>query len=434
MTKPTKLFNKNFFLLWQGQLVSLLGNQAYAIAMMYWIMQTTGSATLMGLVMMVAQIPGVVLSPISGAFVDRYSRWKIIVGSDILRGIVTTALATLVFFSPEQHTIIIVGLFATGLICSSAGTFFNPAVMASIPDLVPNEKLMTANSMQAFSGQITNTIGMGIGGVLFRIFGAPLLFFINGISFIFSAISELFIKIPQRFHDEKTDVKNTFRSLIDDIKEGFLFIWQNKGMRELFFVGALVNFFMIPGFVLLPFFVDDYLMATPDWYGFIMAGFSIGSVVGYAIAGGIKVSGPVRSKICIAAIILSTIFLTLLGFIRAKELAVINIFLEGTMVGFFTVNIMTILQLTTPDMIRGRVFAALTSINGALAPIAMGLTGVIADLLNQNVPLVLISGGLISTFLCIILLFRRELRKFMEYEPDPEEAVEVNPTEVTESG
>ena len=93
MTKPTNLLNKNFVLLWQGQLVSLFGVQAYNIAMMFWIKHQTGSATLMGLVMMVSQIPGVVLGPVSGVFVDRYSRWKIIVGSDLIRGFVTISLA-----------------------------------------------------------------------------------------------------------------------------------------------------------------------------------------------------------------------------------------------------------------------------------------------------------------------------------------------------
>jgi len=103
MTRPTKLFNKNFVLLWQGQLVSLFGAHAYLIAMMFWIKHQTGSATLVGLVMMVSQIPGVVLGPISGVFVDRYSRWKIIVGSDLIRGLVTISLATLVFLRPDEN-------------------------------------------------------------------------------------------------------------------------------------------------------------------------------------------------------------------------------------------------------------------------------------------------------------------------------------------
>jgi DHA3 family macrolide efflux protein-like MFS transporter len=417
MTRPTKLLNKNFVLLWQGQLVSLFGMQAYSIAMMFWIKHQTGSATLMGLVMMVSQIPGVLLGPISGVFVDRYSRWKIIVGSDLIRGLITMALAALVFFSPDGNNIIIVGLFTVGLISSTVAAFFNPAITAAIPELVPTEKLATANSMHAFSYQVSNFVGMGIGGVLFRIMGASMLFFIDGITYIFSAISEMFIKIPQNFPDEKADAKSNFSRMIDDIKEGFLFIWQNKGMRDLFFTATLLNFFLVPGMVLTPFFVEDYLMANSDWYGYIIAGMGLGSIIGFAIAGSIKVSGPVRSKINVTAIILLTIFLTLFGFIRAKELAVVNMLMSGIMAGFFNVNLLTILQQTTPDWIRGRVFAVLTTIGGALVPVAMGLTGVITDMLNQNVPLVLIAGGGLSFFSCVMLAFSRAFREYMAYEP-----------------
>jgi DHA3 family macrolide efflux protein-like MFS transporter len=423
MTRPTKLLNKNFFLLWQGQLVSLLGVQAYSIAMMFWIKHQTGSATLMGLVMMVSQIPGVLLGPISGIFVDRYSRWKIIVGSDLIRGFVTLTLATLVFLSPDEHRIIIVALFTVGLISSTIASFFNPAITASIPELVPSEKLATANSMHAFSYQASNTVGMGIGGVLFRIMGASTLFFIDGITYIFSAVSEMFIKIPQQFPDEKTDAKSSLNRLLDDIKEGFLFIWKNKGMRHLFFTFTLISFFLVPGMVLTPFFVEDYLMATSDWYGFITGGIGLGSIIGFVIAGGVKASGPVRSKMNITAIILFNLFLTLFGFIRAKELAVANMFMGGIMMGFFQVNVLTIVQQTTPDWIRGRVFAMLTTITGGLTPVGMGMTGVITDLLNQNVPLVLIAGGVLSFFSCVILVFSRTFREYMAYEPGPEEVV-----------
>jgi hypothetical protein len=162
-------------------------------------------------------------------------------------------------------------------------------------------------------------------------------------------------------------------------------------------------------------------MATSDWYGFITGGIGLGSIVGFIFAGGVKASGPVRSKMNVTAIISFNLFLTLFGFIRAKELAVINMFMGGMMMGFFQVNVLTILQQTTPDWIRGRVFAVLTTITGGLTPLGMGLTGVITDLLNQNVPLVLIAGGALSFFACVILVFSSAFREYMAYEPDQEE-------------
>ena len=426
MTRPTKLLNKNFVLLWQGQLVSLFGVQAYSIAMMFWIKHQTGSATLMGLVMMVSQIPGVILGPVSGVFVDRYSRWKIIVGGDFVRGIISIALAILVFAAPEKHSVIIVALFTVGVISSTVNAFFNPAISASIPELVPSDKLAAANSMHQFSYQISNSIGTGIGGVLYRILGAPTLFLIDGITYVFSGISEMFITIPQKFPEKKTDSKSSFKHLVDDMKEGFLFIWQNRGMRDLIFTFTLVNFFLVPGMVLTPFFVEDYLMATTDWFGYITGCLGIGSIIGYIIAGSVKTSGPVRSKMTIASIIFCTLFMTLFGFIRIKELAALNMLMAGITLGFFSVNVLTILQQTTPDWIRGRVFAVLTTTAGGLMPVGMGLTGVITDLLDQNVPLVLIAGGALSAVFCIILAFSRPFREYMAYEHNPDGQVENN--------
>jgi MFS family permease len=180
MTEPTRLLNKNFILLWQGQLVSQLGNQAYAIAMMFWIKHETGSATLMGLIMMVSQIPAVLLGPVGGAFADRHARKAIIVVCDLIDGVVVLALAGTMYLSPDNSGLIVVMLFTVGVIASAVGAFFRPAVGAAIPDIVPEKNLVAANSMNQFSMQASTMIGQGIGGVLYRLLGAPLLILIDG--------------------------------------------------------------------------------------------------------------------------------------------------------------------------------------------------------------------------------------------------------------
>ena len=87
MEKPSRLLNRNFFLLWQGQLVSQTGNQVAIVAMLFWIEQTTDSASLVGLIMMVSALPSVLLGPIGGTFADHYSRRAIIVYSDLFSGL-----------------------------------------------------------------------------------------------------------------------------------------------------------------------------------------------------------------------------------------------------------------------------------------------------------------------------------------------------------
>jgi MFS family permease len=134
--KPVPLFNRNFFLLWQGQFVSQMGSQAYAIAMMLWVKHETGSASLVGLLMMVSMIPFVILGPFAGTFADHFSRRKIIIFSDILSGIPVLTLAFLMFYKPGDSKLLIVCLFIVSVILGVIRSFFNPAISASIPDIV----------------------------------------------------------------------------------------------------------------------------------------------------------------------------------------------------------------------------------------------------------------------------------------------------------
>ena len=88
--KKSKLWNLNFFLLWQGQLVSMFGDSVYSIALGFWILQVTGSTAIMGVLMGASVLPRIFLSPIGGTFVDRHNRKKIIIVTDLIRGVVIT--------------------------------------------------------------------------------------------------------------------------------------------------------------------------------------------------------------------------------------------------------------------------------------------------------------------------------------------------------
>lgn len=412
--------NKNFFLLWQGQLVSQVGSQAFHIAVMFWIKHATGSATLMGLLMMVGMLPAVFLGPIGGTFADRYSRRKIIIFSDVLNGLAVLCLAGLVFSSWFAVGTTIVFIFVIMVFSSIVSSFFRPAISASIPDIVPEEKVAAANSMNQFSVQFSTFLGQGAGGVLFRVLGAPVLFLIDGITYLFSAASETFITIPQVFPKKVKGFGTLFHQFRVDTVEGFHYAWKQVGLRHLFIAAAILNFFGAPFIVLLPFYVEDFLKARPDWYGFLLAGFGVGSMIGYLAAGAFKLSGKVRSIIIIFALVLNSVGFALLGVILIPIVSLILMFLIGTLNGFININIITILQITTPTEMRGRVFGLLGTISAGLMPISMGLTGVVADITKQNIPLIYIACGGISALLSIVVSLSKEFRRFLAYEKKEE--------------
>lgn len=258
-----KLWNINFALLWQGQLVSSFGDSVYDIALGFWILAKTGSTALMGLLMAAIAIPRVILSPIAGTYVDRHNRRRILIMSDIVRGIVITFVGIAALMGFIEIWMVLV----SGIILGVCGSFFNPAVQSSIPDIVPKDKLVKANSSFSLIGTATNIIGNTAGGFLYQFLGAPLMFLINGLSYIFSACTEVFIKIP--------NIKRNAKDLNfwDDLKSGFNFVKNFTGLKYLYVTIAFLNFFAVMGItLLLPFFnTKKYL--GPERYGIAMAFF-----------------------------------------------------------------------------------------------------------------------------------------------------------------
>ena len=427
MGKPDKLLNKNFFLLWQGQAVSKLGSQVFSIAMILWIIEVTGSATIMGMLMMMSSIPALILGPIGGAFADRHSRRSIIIFCDLLNGVAVLTFAAVVYFFPEKTRLNLIWLFAISISIAIVNSFFFPAISASIPEIVPKKKLSGANTLSQLSMQISVLIGQGLGGVFYKLLGGPLIFLINGITYLFSATSESFITIPQKIIKSDGNWKKQLIDFKNDIVEGLRYIWQKKGLRELLIISAIMNFFITPVILLFPFYVEKFLNLGDDWqkwFGFLIATYGVGTMLGYVSASVTNFPGKIRGRLMIIFIVLESSIYAALGLASGPIAVMILALIAGILNGYTGVNILTILQFTTPSEIRGRVFGLLGTMVGVISPVAMGLSGVIADLLNQNIPLIYQICGITLATLSILIALNKNYRAFLTLEPE-EEIVEA---------
>src|SRR5262249_5747182 len=162
----SRLINRNFLLLWQGQVVSQLGNQAFALASAFWLMEATGSASLMGLLLAVSSLSVVLLAPFGGAVADRLSRVRILVACDLVCGVAWRRLPFALLSAPLPAGPLAAMLFGVPLVCGLMNPFSQPAFAAVIPDLVPADRLVSANSLYMFSFQVLQLVGQGAGGVL----------------------------------------------------------------------------------------------------------------------------------------------------------------------------------------------------------------------------------------------------------------------------
>lgn len=410
--RPQKLMNRNFLLLWLGQSASQLGIQAYIIATVFWLKDTTDSASLMGLLQMLSSLPSVLLGPIGGAFVDRHSRRGVIVFSDLLRGASVLGLGGLLFVAPKALNPAIVSLFVVSILVNVTSSFFTPALYALGPDIVPRHKIVTANSLWQLGFQLAMFIGQAVGGTLYRLLGAPVLLFANGLTYLAAAGSALFIKEPALIKKLGAR-KNQLRQMKEDILQSFHYAWGQTGLRELVFLSAFLAFFATPIIMLLPFYVEDTLRVQPDWYGFMLSAYGVGSLVGYLFSGSIALSGKARGRVMLVFIILESLGHGVLGLLRNPIQATVAVFLGGFVSGFVAVNITTIMQITTPREMRGRLFGLLATLSGGLTPIAMGLSGIITDLVNQNIPLVYMGCGGVMTILSLIVTLNGDFRQFL---------------------
>ena len=406
--KTKRLLNRNFVLLWQGQLVSAIGDVAYEIALGFWVLAVTGSTALMGALMAASTLPRVVLSPFAGVWVDRLDRKWLIVLMDAARGLAVIFAGVMAVLGSLQIWMV----FAVGIIIGLGAAFFQPAVSSVIPDLVEKKDLVKANSGFAMIRAGSGILGNSGAGILYTLIGAPLLFLINGFSYLASAISELFIRVPRIHH---TAARPRFWT---DMRSGLTFVWNYKGLRFLFAGAAIINFFASISFILmLPLFQRTASLG-PGRYGITMALMTFGMFAGMIGVASARISASRRLAVfSIAALVmgiawiafpLANSFVVMLGlvFIGGLGNAVINVFID------------TITQLTVPQHLRGKVYGLLNTLSMGLMPIAMAVGGVLGGLLPIRT--VMVGSWVVVVLIMAPMLLSRDFRHFIQFDGEKE--------------
>ncbi len=403
---PLRLLNRNFLLLWQGQLVSAIGDVAYEIALGFWILAVTGSTALMGALMAASTLPRVVLSPFAGVWVDRLDRKWLLVVMDAARGVAVVFAGVMAILGVLQIWIV----FVVGVIIGIGAAFFEPSVSSIIPDLVEKKDLVRANSGFAMIRAGSGILGNSGAGVLYSVLGAPLLFLINGVSYLVSSITEIFIRVPKIHHRAR---RTRFWA---DMRQGLSFTWNYRGLRFLFLGAAIINFFASISFVLmLPLFQRTPSLG-PGRYGIAMAIMTLGMFAGMIVIASVKVSASRRLPVFAVAALVMGVVWALFPLTSSYLLMVALIFVGGFGNAVINVFIDTITQLTVPQQLRGKVYGLLNTLSMGLIPIAMGVGGV----LGQYLPIrtVMVASWIIVILIMAPMLLSADFRSFLSYDPE----------------
>lgn len=367
------------------------------VALMLWIKEHTESASLNGLLLFAGGITGL-LTPLGGALADRHSRVRILVLLDFVSGLSVLSLAALLWFPSVVGPGLVAAMLALAVCRGVCMALFYPVEAALIPDLVPPASLVHANSLLESTNRLTGLVGQSLGGFLYRSLGAPLLLLFDGISFLLSAVSETFIREPVRHHPPAAERP----SLRESLRDGFRYTGRVRGFRIYLVEASFANFFLAALTVGMPYYVEDSLGATADWYGYILGAMSFGAIVGNLIANRFRTPGRARGLLQIAALTCFSACLIPLAFLRSPWAAIVLLTSAWMCVGFHQVLLVTLVQKRTPASLRGRVFGLLSTIRQCLTPLGAAVFGVIIDRLARDVAQVLFwcgVGGLATIFI-----------------------------------
>jgi DHA3 family macrolide efflux protein-like MFS transporter len=364
-----------FFTIFAGQALSLFGSSLVQFALVWYLTQQTGSATILAMATLVAMLPQIVLGPFVGALVDRWNRRVVMMVADGAIALLTLALAGLFWLGLVQIWHIYVVLFLRSL----GGAFHWPAMQASTSLMVPKEQLSRVAGMQQTLQGLVGIVAPPTGAVLLGLLTTQGVLMIDIVTALLAILPLFFIAIPQPAR-EQTATGEHATSYWQDLREGFAYVAGWPGLLAILLMAVLINFLLTPASSLIPLLVTKHFGLGAVEFGLTDSLFGLGM-----IGGGITLSvwGGFKRRIV-------TVMLGLMGLglgVVCIGLAPANMFwmaLAGmAFMGFM--NPMTngplhaIIQAAVKPEMQGRVMSLVGSAASAMTPLSLAVAGPVSD-------------------------------------------------------
>jgi MFS family permease len=381
------LKNRDYLLLFLGSLVSNLGTHIYNFALsLYIYVVTDGNAAIAGLYLATGGIVYVVLSPFGGAIVDRMDKVRVVYLTDYIRGI-AVLLAGFALFADVSQTMLLVILFATTIVLGINGALFNPAASALPPHILDEDQLQQASSMSQGMFALYGILGAALGGILYGSISIEYIFIINGVSFIASGFSEMFIRTKTLEEDDMHVI--TIRTVLIDIKEGFVYVVNLKPILWLLIIASMLNFFTVPMVANgLPYLFEVVLDVDPINFSIIMASFPIGIIITSVVLGSVKQKEKISPLIfrglfgmafsmLFSVAALQLLFLEVITFFWFMVITTSVFFIMGLFNGYINIPFSVAIMKVVDKNKLGRVTTIMGLISNGLSPIAITLGGLV---------------------------------------------------------
>ncbi|HEX6970402.1 MAG TPA: MFS transporter [Micromonosporaceae bacterium] len=359
-----------------GYTTSAFGDTLTPFALAFAVLQLTGSASALGVVLLSTRLPIIVFALVGGAIGDRFSRRTIMLTTDAIRFVVQAATAAILLTGVAQVWMLIV----LQLIASAGAAFFNPAAQGLITSVVDKPDLQQANSLLAVSRHATSLLAVGSAGALVALTEPGWAIGVDALTFLVSAmaLSRLPRSVAAEHLGRKTGLLASIRTGLGEVRSRtWLWVWTAH-------VG-LINLLVIsPIFVLGPFVAAEYLGGAPAW-STIGIGYTVGGLLGGLVSSRWKTSRPMAAAL--ACFLMIVPLAVALAVPAPLWLIVPASLLGGVQVSIYNVFQTTTVQSELPNDLIARATSVLMLGGLVAAPIGMGLAGPIAAALGTHVVL-----------------------------------------------
>jgi len=399
-----KLWNRDYILLLQGSVVSTIGDLMYSVAIGYWVYEKTGSSGLMGIMSAISMFVTMFLSPFSGSVVDKLDRKRVMVGMDIMQGLLMLAVGILAVTDKLE----VPGVLIAAFLAAMGSVFYSPAVSTLMIDLIPHDDMVRGQSIFSGAMGLIQTVGTAFSGVMVAFFGVPLIIVINGLSNLYSALSELFIRVPRTVQQ---GIPVSGRGLLRDMGAAVKMIFSDTCLRIFVPFALILNLLGAgPLTLVLPFCMEKGF--TVDMYGYIMSIYTVGSLVCVLLLGVLKLKPATRFWVMALGFSGSVLFFTLAwmgqSFWSVCVFAFLAAFLNSAGNSVFNASLM----LALPEENRGAILGFMQSASTGGTAISAVIYGLLGDMFPLS--LVFTVGSVLSLVPMLYLCFAPETRRFVQ--------------------
>jgi DHA3 family macrolide efflux protein-like MFS transporter len=385
-------WKRKFFAIWGGQAFSLLGSQLVQFAIIWYLTERTGSASVLAMASMAGLLPGVFLSPFIGVLVDRWNRKRIMIIADAAIALITFAMLVLFAMDIIEVWHIYVILF----IRSIGGSFHNPAMTATTTLMVPHEHMTRIQGINQMLNGGLNIISAPLGALLLELLPMSGIVAIDVVTAAFAILPLLLVDVPQPQPMQDADGKKP--TFFQEMREGFSYVIGWPGLLIVIGMATMINFLLSPAFSLLPLLVKSHFSAGAIQLGWLNAVFGVGVILGGLL---LSVWGGFKRRIMTVTLGLIGIGLgsMTLGILPPDGLMIAmgSMLLLGIMLPIANGSLGALMQTTIDPAIQGRVLTLVGSAATAMIPIGLAAAGPLSDALGIQIWFV------ISGLVCIIM-------------------------------